>query len=291
MKATAWDSGFATISSPTTGPGPRTRLKTPGGKSASTKHSASSVEHQAVLGAGTQTTAVAGRERRRHDLGRHRVRPVPGGDAGDDAAGAADQQRAAVGGRGDTDRALDADAVLGGEAEQGDQLVDLVGALGQRLALVEGAGADQLGALGLDESATRCSFADRSNGEAVRQAQARVRERPGGRPGRPARSPSGRLPDRLAGGRAGRLDRGSGPGVAPCRRRRTSARSRACRSRRQSRPWSTGSRTVLRRRDSDEHRPPLEITWWQPTSAGVRGACRLLDRPHRIGCRATADLM
>ena len=38
------------------GPGPRTKLNAPGGRSASTTHSASTPEHTAVDGAGVQTT-------------------------------------------------------------------------------------------------------------------------------------------------------------------------------------------------------------------------------------------
>jgi len=47
---------FAAISSPTTGPGPVTRLKTPAGSSASTTHWASLTEQTAVELAGVQTT-------------------------------------------------------------------------------------------------------------------------------------------------------------------------------------------------------------------------------------------
>jgi hypothetical protein len=56
MKPTATVPGLATISSPTTGPGPRTKLNTPGGTSASATHSASSPEQTAVEGAGVHTT-------------------------------------------------------------------------------------------------------------------------------------------------------------------------------------------------------------------------------------------
>ena len=50
--------GLRAISSPTTGPGPVTRLKTPGGRSASATHSASAIAATEVLGAGVQTTAL-----------------------------------------------------------------------------------------------------------------------------------------------------------------------------------------------------------------------------------------
>ena len=58
MKPTATVPGLATSSSPTTAPGPVTKLKTPGGRSASATHSASSAEHTAVLGAGVHTTVL-----------------------------------------------------------------------------------------------------------------------------------------------------------------------------------------------------------------------------------------
>ena len=56
VKATARVPGLTASSSPTSGPGPRTKLNTPGGRSASTTHSASTPEHTAVDGAGVQTT-------------------------------------------------------------------------------------------------------------------------------------------------------------------------------------------------------------------------------------------
>ncbi len=49
--------GLEAISSPTVEPGPVTRLKTPGGRSASTTHSASAIAQSAVVDAGVQTTA------------------------------------------------------------------------------------------------------------------------------------------------------------------------------------------------------------------------------------------
>jgi hypothetical protein len=56
VNATAWVPGLAASSSPTSGPGPSTKLKTPGGRSASAMHSASTPEHTAVEGAGVQAT-------------------------------------------------------------------------------------------------------------------------------------------------------------------------------------------------------------------------------------------
>ena len=50
--------GLRAISSPTTGPGPVTRLNTPGGRSASAMHRASATAHSAVDGAGVHTTAL-----------------------------------------------------------------------------------------------------------------------------------------------------------------------------------------------------------------------------------------
>src|SRR5204863_9993375 len=50
--------GLRAISSPTTEPGPVTRLKTPDGRSASTTHSASATAATAVDDAGVQTTVL-----------------------------------------------------------------------------------------------------------------------------------------------------------------------------------------------------------------------------------------
>src|SRR4249920_2688710 len=58
MKPTPWVPGLRAISSPTTEPGPVTRLKTPGGRSASTTHSARAMAATAVDEAGVQTTAL-----------------------------------------------------------------------------------------------------------------------------------------------------------------------------------------------------------------------------------------
>ena len=58
MKATPSTPGLRAISSPTTGPGPVTRLNTPGGRSASAMQRASSTAHTEVDGAGVQTTAL-----------------------------------------------------------------------------------------------------------------------------------------------------------------------------------------------------------------------------------------
>ena len=56
VKATACVPGLPASSSPTSGPGPSTKLNTPGGRSASATHSARAPEHTAVDGAGVQTT-------------------------------------------------------------------------------------------------------------------------------------------------------------------------------------------------------------------------------------------
>ncbi len=58
MKPTPSTPGWRAISSPTSGPGPVTRLNTPGGRSASATQRASSIAHSAVVGAGVQTTAL-----------------------------------------------------------------------------------------------------------------------------------------------------------------------------------------------------------------------------------------
>ena len=58
VNATARVPGFSSSSSPTSGPGPRTKLNTPGGRSASATHSASRPEQTAVEGAGVQTTQL-----------------------------------------------------------------------------------------------------------------------------------------------------------------------------------------------------------------------------------------
>ena len=56
MKPTPCVPGFRASSSPTTAPGPVTKLKTPAGRSASATHSASAVPATAVVDAGVQTT-------------------------------------------------------------------------------------------------------------------------------------------------------------------------------------------------------------------------------------------
>src|SRR3984957_21180669 len=50
--------GLDAISLPTTAPGPVTMLNTPGGRSASTMHCASTNADRAVVGAGVHTTAL-----------------------------------------------------------------------------------------------------------------------------------------------------------------------------------------------------------------------------------------
>src|SRR5262249_30267695 len=51
-------SGWPTTASPTTGPGPETKLNRPLGRLASARISASRAQHAVVLGAGTQTTVL-----------------------------------------------------------------------------------------------------------------------------------------------------------------------------------------------------------------------------------------
>ena len=114
-----------------------TRLKTPGGRSASTTHSASAMPGDGRRRRGRPHDGVAGGERGRDQLGRHRVRPVPRRDHADDAARAAHEQHALAGRDRVRDPALEPLAVLGGVAPVLDELLDLVARLGERLALVE----------------------------------------------------------------------------------------------------------------------------------------------------------
>ena len=58
MKPTPCVPGLRAISSPTVAPGPVTRLKTPGGRFASTTHSASATAATAVVDAGVHTTVL-----------------------------------------------------------------------------------------------------------------------------------------------------------------------------------------------------------------------------------------
>ena len=80
---------------------------------------------------------VAGRERGRDDLGRHRVGPVPGRDYRHRPNRPAHHQDALPGHRALRDRTLDPNPVLSRAVPHRDQLVDLVVGLAQRLALVE----------------------------------------------------------------------------------------------------------------------------------------------------------
>ena len=97
---------------------------------------------------------VAAGERGRHQLGGHRVGPVPRADHPDDAAGAPRQHHPLAGRERVGQLAAEALGILCGHAPVLDQLVDLAEGLGvQRLALVEGEGAGQLLAPGLDDVA------------------------------------------------------------------------------------------------------------------------------------------
>ena len=94
---------------------------------------------------GSPHDRAAARERRREHLGRHRVRPVPGGDEPQDSDWAAQEKHTPAGRRALRDPPLDALGVLGRHAEELDQLPDLALRLGlQWLALVEGADAREL---------------------------------------------------------------------------------------------------------------------------------------------------
>ena len=150
VNATARVPGLAASSSPTSGPGPSTMLKTPGGRSASATHSASTPGADRGRRRRRPDDAVAAGQRGRQHLGGHRVGPVPGRDQADARrAGGAAAARAGRARRspGSCPQAL---AVLGGHAEELDQLADL--ALGlrlERLALVEREHAGQLVAAAL----------------------------------------------------------------------------------------------------------------------------------------------
>jgi hypothetical protein len=99
---------------------------------------------------------VAAGERRRDQLGRHRVRPVPGADHANDAPRAADQQHPLP--RGDRVGQLAGEtlSVLGGHAPVLHELIDLVERLGpQRFALVKCQRPGELVATRLDDVADR----------------------------------------------------------------------------------------------------------------------------------------
>ena len=130
---------------------------------------------------------VARCERRRDQLGRHRVRPVPRRDHGNDAARPADEQDALRGRHRARDPALQPLAVLGAGAPERGELVDLVVGLGeQRLALVERQHPGELVAAPLD-----------GVGDPVQGGRALERARPG-----PARHSPSRRVDRRASVRA-----------------------------------------------------------------------------------------
>ena len=178
-------------------------------------HSASATAHTAVVGAGRPDDRVAAGQRRREQLGGHRVRPVPGRDDPDRAARAAHQHHALA--RRERVRQLAAEAlgVLGRHPPVLDQLVDLVvGLRAQRLALVERQRAREVVAAALDLVADRVHLAPRAR---RRSAATSPRTR-GSRRRSPAGRPSGRPAgpaDRLAGGRARGLDRLAGGGLPP----------------------------------------------------------------------------
>ena len=96
VKPTACVPGLETISSPTSLP-PKRRLQAPSGTPASSRHWSSSAATSEVVGAGFQTTAVAGRERRREVLARDADRVVPRRDHRHDAVGLADRQHPLAG--------------------------------------------------------------------------------------------------------------------------------------------------------------------------------------------------
>ena len=154
MKPTPAVPGWRAISSPTTGPGPVTRLKTPGGQ-VGVGH-ALGQRHRAHRGArgGRPDDGVPAGQRGRDQLGRHRVGPVPGADDADHAPRPAGQEHALAGRERVRVLAAQPLGVLGGHPPVLDQLVDLVERLGvQGLALVEGQRVGQRVAPGLDQIA------------------------------------------------------------------------------------------------------------------------------------------
>ncbi len=144
---------------------------------------------------------VAGGERGRDQLGRHRVRPVPGRDHADHAARPAQQEDALVAGDRVGHASLQPLSVLGGVAPVRDQLLDLVARLGDRLALVERQRVREALAAPLDllgdavqrggplECAQRAP-SHRRPGSPRRSPAARRRGRPRGSPRSPRRSPA-----------------------------------------------------------------------------------------------------
>ena len=74
-----------------------TRLKTPGGRSASTTHSASAIAGDRRRRRRRPDDGVAARKRGRDQLGRHRVGPVPRRDHADHAARPAEEQHLLAG--------------------------------------------------------------------------------------------------------------------------------------------------------------------------------------------------
>ena len=172
MNPTPCVPGLRAISSPTSAPGPVTRLNTPGGRSASATHSASATAATAVVEAGVQTTVFPAASAGAIELGGHRVRPVPRRDHADHPARSADEQHALARRERVREPSLEPLAVLGGVAPVRDELLDLVARLVQRLALVERERVDELLAPVLDLV-----------GDAVhrRRALERRRARPAGR--------------------------------------------------------------------------------------------------------------
>ena len=145
VNATAWVPGFTASSSPTSGPGPSTKLNTPGGKSASATQSARTPEHTAVDGAGVHTTAQpqasAGASTSAGIVyGQFQGVISPSTPTGRRRSSTRLPGRRALG-----DPALEALGVLGRHPEELDQLADLdLGLRLQRLALVERADSRQL---------------------------------------------------------------------------------------------------------------------------------------------------
>ena len=138
MNATACVPGLAAISSPTTGPGPVTRLTTPG-RDPGVRDALG--QRDGTYGGRRSSRPddrVAGRERRSDDLGGHRVGPVPRRDDADDSARHAIDEDALRRVDRRRQRALEPRRLGRGLPEVADELVDLVVRLrDERLPLVE----------------------------------------------------------------------------------------------------------------------------------------------------------
>ena len=138
MKATACVPGFGRSRRRRSRPGPVTRLKTPGGRSASTTHSASATGRRPWSTAGVQTTALPLASAGAISSAGIVYGQFQGVIDADDAARSADEQDPLARRERVRQPALQPLRVLGRHPPVLDELLDLVVGLGaQRLALVE----------------------------------------------------------------------------------------------------------------------------------------------------------